>query len=53
MPSPILSGSVTYEPSPIMPIDHELWSPPIDLPPALKALRTCFHVTVDHNSPAA
>ncbi len=44
---------VTYEPSPIMSVDHQPWNPEPVLHPSLAGVYSTFVIVVLHDSPAA
>ena len=52
-PEGLCPASVTVDPSPPMPIGHEQWPTPPTLPTELTRIRTCFTITVPHDTPAA
>ena len=52
-PEGLCPASVTVDPSPPMPIGHEQWPTPPTLPAELTRTRTCFTITVPHDTPAA
>jgi hypothetical protein len=52
-PEGLRPAAVQVDHSPTMPVDHEQWSTPPHLPIELTETRTCFLVTVTHDTPAA
>jgi hypothetical protein len=52
-PDGLHPAAVQAEHSPAMPADHEPWSTPPHVPFELTTARTCFLVTVAHDTPAA
>ena len=52
-PEGLHPAAVQVDHFPTLPVDHEHWSTPPHLPIELTEARTCFLVTVTHDTPAA